>query len=269
MTVSSTFLASDGNGYERLMGRWSRRLAPKFAAFASIEKAERVLDVGCGTGSLTTTLAENDAIAEIQGIDFSAAYVEHATRANDDPRVYYSVGDACALPFDDGRFDFTLAMLVLQFVPQADKAVTEMCRVTGPGGTVAAATWDQRGGYTAARIFWDTAAAVDPAAIARRSATFLRPVSLPGDLERAWKSAGLVDIVADTLAIRMDYASFQDYWDPLEGSEGPYTGYIHSLTPEMKTLVKDKVRAAYEDGQVDGPRSYSATAWVVKGKVLG
>ena len=47
-------------------------------------------------------------------------------------------------------------MLVLQFVPQADRAVREMRRVTRPGGTVAAATWDTRGGFVAYRMFFDT-----------------------------------------------------------------------------------------------------------------
>ena len=53
-------------------------------------------------------------------------------------------------------------MLVLQFVPQADLAVREMRRVTRPGGTVAAATWDTRGGFVALRMIYDAAAMLDP-----------------------------------------------------------------------------------------------------------
>src|SRR3979490_738010 len=109
--------------------------------------AAGVLDVGCGTGSLTSTLARNPDIRGVHGIDFSAAYIEHAKREHSGSRIQFQVGDACALPFEDKEFDHTLLMLVLQFIPQPEKAVGEMCRVTRPGGTVAAATWDSRGGF--------------------------------------------------------------------------------------------------------------------------
>ena len=51
MAISSVFLASDGDGHELQMRRWSRRPAPKFIEFAGIKNADCVLDVGCGTGS--------------------------------------------------------------------------------------------------------------------------------------------------------------------------------------------------------------------------
>jgi ubiquinone/menaquinone biosynthesis C-methylase UbiE len=91
MAVSSIFSASDGDGYELQMGRWSRRLAPKFIDFAGIKDANRVLDVGCGTGSLTSTLALNPDICGLHGVDFSAAYIEHAKKKNDDSRVLGSL----------------------------------------------------------------------------------------------------------------------------------------------------------------------------------
>ena len=69
MAISSTFVASDGEGYEVQMGRWSRRLAPLFIDFAGIAAAERVLDVGCGTGNLSFSIAQNPAIGSVRGID--------------------------------------------------------------------------------------------------------------------------------------------------------------------------------------------------------
>jgi cyclopropane fatty-acyl-phospholipid synthase-like methyltransferase len=56
MNASSTFTAADGDGYELVMGRWSRRLAESFLDFAGIQDGERVLEVGCGTGHLAQAI---------------------------------------------------------------------------------------------------------------------------------------------------------------------------------------------------------------------
>jgi ubiquinone/menaquinone biosynthesis C-methylase UbiE len=265
--VSSTFVTADGDGYEKQMGRWSRRLAPLFIDFAGVAAAERVLDVGCGTGSLTFALAGNERIGAVQGVDFSPIYVEHAKRKNRDPRVEFRVGDVCGLPFADGAFDHALAMLVLQFVPQSEKAIGEMRRVTRSGGTVAAATWDTRGGFVTYRMFFDTAAMLDPKADERRARVYVRPLSRPGELAQAWEAAGLLDVVQDMRTIRMDFADFADYWTPNEGKDGPIAEFVGSLGAEEKATLRERVRRAYLDGEVDGPRSYAATAWVVRGRV--
>lgn len=267
MAISSTFVASDGDGYEVQMGRWSHRLAPLFIDFAGIAAAERVLDVGCGTGNLSFSIARNPAIGSVRGIDCSAAYVEHAKRRNRDARVDFEVGDACALSFPDASFDHTLSLLVLQFIPQADLAVREMRRVTRPGGTVAAATWDTRGGLVCVRLIFDTAAMLDGHGNENRARAYTKPMSRPGDLARAWREAGLVNVVDGMLTIRMDFASFADFWAPTEGKDGPIADYVGTLGMQAREKLRDMVKRAYLDGEVDGPRSYAATAWVVKGRV--
>ena len=69
------------------------------------------------------------------------------------------------------------------------------------------------------------------------------------------------------LTIRMDFAFFADLWAPHEGKEGPIADYVGTLTPEMKACIRAAVERAYLDGEPDGPRSYAATAWAVKGTV--
>jgi SAM-dependent methyltransferase len=263
----SNFLSTDGDGYELQMGRWSRRLAPLLIEFADIDAAGRVLDVGCGTGSLCFCLADNPAIGGIEGIDLSAAYVAHANHIKSDVRLNFQVGDACALPFSDAHFDHSLSMLVLQFVPDAINAIREMCRVTCPGGTVAAATWDTRGGFVAFRMVFDAAAMLDPRGSQRRARAYTRPLSRPGELERAWREAGLINVVQDMRTIRMDFASFADFWAPNEGRDGPIADYVGTLDDDAKSKLREAVRLAYLDGEGDGPRSYAATAWVVRGQV--
>src|SRR5437763_268477 len=118
MAASSTFASSDGNAYEFQMGRWSRRLAPQFVRFAGVEHADRVLDVGCGTGSLSFCLAQTKSIGAVQGVDLSSAYIDHARRQSHEASISFQIADACALPFPDASFDHTLSMLAIQFVPQ-------------------------------------------------------------------------------------------------------------------------------------------------------
>ncbi len=267
MTTASTFNAGTGDGYELVMGRWSRRLAIPFLAFAGVSSGERVLDVGCGTGSLTFLLSQRHDLEEVCGIDYAPPYIEHAARSNSDSRVSFRVGDACALPFRDGTFDRVLSLLMLHFVSQPDRAVSEMRRVARPGATVAAAVWDARGGFVANRLFFDTAAALDPGAGVRRARNYTRPMTRPGELEAAWRQAGLAMVETAELAIRMDFTSFDDYWAPYVGKDGPGAEYVGTLDDEARTKLRDAVRAAYLDGDADGARSYVAVAWAVKGIV--
>jgi SAM-dependent methyltransferase len=264
----STFNAADGGGYELLMGRWSKRLADPFLEFAGVADGERVLDVGCGTGSLTFMLARRAGVRSISGIDYSMAYIDYAKRLSSDQRIEFRAGDACSLPFLDATFDRVLALLVLHFVAQPERAVAEMCRVARPGATVAAAVWDARGGFVANRIFWDTAVMLDPGANARRARTFTRPMSRPGELAAAWRGAGMADVHDTSLAIRMEFASFDDYWSPYTAKDGPIAEYVATLDEPARARLRDAVRLAYLDGDPDGARSYAATAWAVRGRVV-
>ena len=269
MTVSSTFNAADGDGYEAQMGRWSQRLAGPFLDFVGSANGECVLDVGCGTGRLAFALAERCQTKQLRGVDFSPAYIEYATRRNSDPRITFDVGDACALAFPDRSFDRVLSLLVLHFIPRAEQAIAEMRRVARPGAVVGAAVWDTRGGYVANRIFFDTAAVLDPKANERRARAYTRPMSRPGQLAKAWLAAGLTNVTETTLMIRMEFASFDDYWVPYTGKDGPQAEYIATLGDAERARLRDAVRLAYVDGEPDGPRSYAALAWAVKGIAPG
>jgi ubiquinone/menaquinone biosynthesis C-methylase UbiE len=60
-----------GEAYETVMGRWSRQLAPVFVEFVGVRDGEKVLDIGCGTGALSATLADLTRASKIVGIDSS------------------------------------------------------------------------------------------------------------------------------------------------------------------------------------------------------
>jgi SAM-dependent methyltransferase len=266
VATSSTFVASSGDGYEIQMGRWSRRLAERFLDFCGCRDEEVILDAGCGTGALTAAILRRTNTAKISGIDFSAPYVEHARQTILDARAQFSVGDICALPQDGGSFDRVLSLLVLHFVPEPGKAIAELRRVARPGATVGAAVWDS-GGLVAYRMFFDTAGALFPSGNEQRARNFTRPMTRPGELAKAWQACGLIDVRDTMLTIRMEFASFDDYWVPYEGKDGPGAQYMATLHSNQKEHLRNVVRVAYLAGGSDGPRSYAATAWAVRGTV--
>jgi ubiquinone/menaquinone biosynthesis C-methylase UbiE len=265
MTTSSTYSTSDGEGYERIMGRWSRRLVGPFLDFVGTAEGEDVLDVGCGTGCLAFAVAQRTRAGSVRGIDLSPAYVAHARQLNRDARATFEVGNVHALALPDRAFDRVLALLVLHFVPKTAQAISEMKRVARSGAVVGAAVWDARGGFVANRIFFDTAAALDLAANERRARNYTRPLTRPGELAAAWRAAGFTDVVETTLAIRMEFESFEDYWGPYSAKDGPQSDYVATLSDAQRERLREALRLAYLDGEVDGPRSYAALAWAVKG----
>jgi SAM-dependent methyltransferase len=264
---SSIYRASDGAAYERFLGRWSRLLAGPFTEFALLPDYGRVLDVGCGTGSLALALAERRAPDRVGGIDVAAPYIAFAQSRPGAAGIGFAVGDACRLPYADGSFAAALAQLALNFVPDATQAVREMRRVVRPRGFVAAAVWDFRGGLVFQRLFWDTAAGLDPGAGAARDRLFSGPLALPDGLPVLWRDCGLTAVERHSITIRMEYADFADYWEPLLGGQGPVGAYVEGLPPERRWLIEEGVRAAFLSGARDGPRSLTATAWAVRGVV--
>lgn len=125
----------------------SRRTAERNAAFfiRHLQPDMRLLDAGCGPGSITVGLARLVSPAEAVGIDTSAEAID-AARAHADAsecaNVRFEVADVCALPFDDATFDAAFAHALLQHLPFPLDAVKELRRVLKPGGLVGLADAD-------------------------------------------------------------------------------------------------------------------------------
>ena len=259
------YSATDGAAYDWFLGRWTARLAQPFLDFAALPAEGSVLEIGCGTGSVARELRERWPDRPILGLDLSAPYIAHARRQS--ATIRYAVADAQRLCLPDGTFAGALAQLVLNFIPDAPAAVSEARRVVRRGGTVAAAVWDFRGGLVYQRLFWDTASGVEASAGAARDRLFSTPLASAEGLADLWRRCGLAEVATGSLTIRMDYETFDDYWQPLLGGQGPVGTYLKSLAPDRQALIQERVRAAYLAGGSDGPRSMTATAWAVRGIV--
>jgi SAM-dependent methyltransferase len=263
--MSSTYNARSAAAYEHFMGRWSRQLSGRFIEFAGVSNGDSILDVGCGTGSLTRVLLASADVKSIVGIDLAEIYLESARQTIRDPRVDFKTGDASSLPFADKSFDRAFAMLVLHFVPDAKKAVREMRRVVRPGGVVAATVWDSLGGMPAQRLFWDAAATLGIANGKVLRDFYFRPMTRPNEMLAAWSEAGLKSVEQSSITIRFEYENFSDYWFPIAAGEAALGKFALSLAAEQRAALEAAVRNVYLGGEPDGARSFATTAWACKG----
>lgn len=255
-----------GDPYERYMGRWSREVAPKFLAWLALPARSKVADIGCGTGVLAAEILARCAPALVIGVEPSPGFVKSA-KENLAGRALVFPGSAAAIPLDDGAVDAALSGLVLNFVPDPRAALVEMTRVTRNEGTIAAYVWDYAGKMQLLRRFWDAAAELDPAAKELDEALRF-PLCEPGALAELFAGSGLRGVETTSIDVPTRFASFDDYWQPFEGGQGPAPAYVMSLDAGARTRLREHLRARLPiTGK--GAISLTARAFAVRGMVVG
>jgi len=249
------------------MGRWSRLVAPQLVDFTGLPDRGRMLDVGSGTGSLAFSIAERK-VARVTGIDPSPEYVAYATSRNPFPdRAGFEVGDAQQLHFPDASFDAALSLLVFNFIPDPKKALSELCRVTKPGGNLSAAVWDYGDGMRMLRTFWDAAVHIDPGA--EQLDEKRMPLCRKGELSALWELGGLKDIREQPIDIRMRFKSVADYWEPFRLGQGPAGSYVRRLDRDKLQALRKEVKRRLSLPAEDTPLVLPARAWSVRGFARG
>jgi ubiquinone/menaquinone biosynthesis C-methylase UbiE len=248
------------DSYDGHIGRYSEELAEGLLGVAGIERGQRVLDVGCGPGAVARVLAGRLGAENVAAVDPSAPFVAACRARVPGADVRETAGEQ--LPFDDDSFDATVSQLVLNFMADAPGAVSEMRRVTRPGGVVAAAVWDYADGMTLLRAFWDAARAVDPRAADSDEGEVMRYCSQP-ELEALWREAGVADVGTGELHATATYADYDDLWHSLETGAGPASAYA-ALDSERRA----KLRPALHErlGSPSGTFTLDARAWYVTGR---
>jgi SAM-dependent methyltransferase len=217
--------------------------------------------VGCGTGALCAAIADTCSPGSLAGAEPSEGFLKTA-RQNLGGRADLRSGSATALPFGDGAFDAVVSGLVLNFVPDPRAALAEMARVTRPGGTLAAYVWDYAGKMELMRAFWDAAVALDPAAAALDEGLRF-PLCRPEALAQLFTSAGLQEVATVALDVPTPFASFDDYWQPFLGGQGPAPAYAMSLDEAAKARLRERLRRSLP-ARPDGSIALTARAWAVR-----
>jgi SAM-dependent methyltransferase len=255
---------ASGAAYEPYVGRWSRLVACEFLAWLGVSPARRWLDIGCGTGALSGTILAVAEPTALTGIDASAGYVAYAAEQIRDGRAEFRQGDAQALPFAAASFDAAVSGLVLNFLPQPERGLAEMARVTRPGGAVAVYVWDYAGQMQLMRYFWDAAVALDPAAVELDEGRRF-PICRPETLERLFVDVGLADVVVRAIDVPTVFRNFEDYWSPFLGGQGPAPSYAMSLPEERRAALRERIREKLPIA-ADGSIHLVARAWAARGR---
>ena len=255
---------SGGDDYEAWIGRWSRKVAPRFIDWLAIPSDARWLDLGCGTGALTAAIIERAHPTSVVSVDPSADFVDVAARLQTDERVRFAVADASALPVETGSVDVVVSGLVLNFVPDIAGGLREMRRVVTPDGTVAAYVWDYAGRMDLIRRFFDAAIAVDPSAAAHDEGIRF-PICSPDGLRDAFESAGLAAVEVHALDVTTRFRDFDDYWAPFLSGVGPAPGYAVSLAPDVREALRTRLEETLPIA-TDGSIDLIARAWAVRGR---
>jgi SAM-dependent methyltransferase len=207
---------ASGDAYEPYVGRWSRLVARQFVAWLGVPPNKDWLDVGSGTGALSEVILADASPRQVTGVDPSDGFVSFARHKVTDKRTTFQVGDAQKLPVADGSFDVAVAGLVINFITDQPKAVSEMKRATRARGVVGAYVWDYAGEMQMMRHFWDAAVALDPSAASLDEGRRF-PVCHPEPLADLFRKAGIGVVETRSIDVPTIFRNFDDYWTPFLG----------------------------------------------------
>ena len=161
--------------------------------------------------------------------------------------------------------DAAVSALCLNFVPEPERAVTDMARATRPGGTVAAYVWDYAEGVQFMRRFWDAAIELDPA-VRELDEGPRFPICHPDALQRTFTGAGLAGVEVRPIDIDTPFRDFDDYWSPFTGGQGPAPAYAMSLPEDRREALRERLREVLPPAP-DGRILLTARVWAARGCV--
>ena len=249
--------------YERFMGRWSRTLAHEFVAWLQPADQLHWLELGCGTGALTSAICTDGRPASVVACDPAQAFIEYARENVADARVSFVVAGADDFPVRAGGYDVIASLLALNFFPDPAAALERMRLATVSGGLCSVCVWDYAVEMQFLRFFWDAARAVDARA-AELDEGVRFPICTPDRLTRLFQDAGLVDVRCDALEITTEFENIEDYWAPFLGGTGPAPSLVASLDTNSRSALRAELGRTLPR-QPDGRIRLRARAWAVQG----
>jgi SAM-dependent methyltransferase len=253
----------DSAAYERFMGGWTRAVAPVFLEWlASSSPAVRWLEVGCGTGIFTQCVVDTCSPTSVVAVDSAPVQIDHARRQSLAACVDFRIADAQALPFEDATFDIVVSALVINFIPDPARALSEMRRVSRAGGMVAGYVWDFAAEHSPS---WPMRAGMRKFGMAVPGVPGTQASSLNA-LISLFEDAGFEDIVTRSIDVTNSFADFDSFWRAQTPSYGPATKMIAAMPDNNRQKLIETVRAGLPLSP-EGRIEYTARANAIKARI--
>lgn len=237
---------NDTNGYELYVGRWSRLVSMDFIHWLDPRSDLKWLEVGCGTGALTSAILNSAHPQRVKAIDTSPDYINSARSAITANNVTFLEADIASLPKDE-TFDMVTSGLVLNFLPDLNDSFRLMVHKLNHGGQLSAFVWDYAGHYQPMRHFWDAAKELSPAA-EKFDAGVKFPICNKSNLVDLFQTAGLSNIAFTNIERVATFQSFDDYWLPIASAQGSVTTFMSTLDDthkrDLQVLLKRRLPIA-------------------------
>jgi ubiquinone/menaquinone biosynthesis C-methylase UbiE len=256
MEMPDETVAAESVIYDQKMARSSPLVGRKFLDWLALPNGLRWLDIGCGTGLFTELILDTNAPESVCGIDPSESHIALAKSKPRASHIEYGVAGAELLPYGNDDFDVAVMALVIQYVPDQRRAMSEMCRVLRNNGTVAAYIWP---GPHDGHPMQPVNDAVKAAGLSRMSRPGGNIRNIEG-LVDLYHASGLEDIESSAIEFTLDFIDFGDYW----------TSQTGDTVADMTSSEVEKLRAALKERLPEGPNgeiSFGARANAVKARV--
>ena len=252
-----------GDVYETYMGRWSRQLALSFVKWLSPKMRADWLEVGCGTGALTSAICELALPRLVVACDPSEPFINYARKKLQGERVSFIVATAEDSLSQTRNVNYIVLGLVLNFLPEPEKLMAKMLTAIHRGGMIGAYVWDYSEGVEFLRCFWDIAVDIDPAAAELDEAKRF-PICHPEKLRNLFLSSGLQDVTVVSINITTHFQNFEDFWMPFMEGTGPAPSYVASVPPEQRELLRERLSKRLNT-ESDESIDLNAKAWAIRG----
>ncbi len=247
--------------YDQWMGVWTKIVGDRFLTWLQPNTSKHWIDIGCGNGASTEQILEKCPPSVIDALDLSEDQIKFAKSRKLTELANFSIGDAEALTALDGQYDYAVIALVLFFLSNPEKGVSEMFRVCRFGGQVAGYVWDILGcGLPTNPTLKVFEARGVPFSIPPSS-----EISTINALRAVFEKSGAKSVETTTFRAERIFASYEDYGD-LSSKSNSVSSAVKNFDPKLIEEIKTEVK---ENLDIDQQRRVKATAHAnaVKGKV--
>ncbi len=194
----------------------------------------------------------------LSAIDPSEDQITYARKRQSASIIDFQPGDAMSLPFGDNEFDVAVMALVIQYIPDPAKAMSEISRVVRPDGTVAAYVWPAYAEGHPYRPFDEVIRSLKGTGTGRPG-TQIRTIE---GLANVFQTAGLRYVDTCSLELPLEFKSFDDYWSAHQPSL--YGDLSSTDVTRLMTILRQRLPTD-ENGRI----AYRARANAVRGQVPG